>query len=151
MNKSKTDAVFDVRTKDGYVVRVKAMAISDKRIQAGQHKGIRQIMEALIIEAATDRTIGEFTKIMLSGDLAKKISYACKKIQPKGRIEIRKSEILVMGEPEEIPEIVEVAGEDAPKPDPVEEEEAEEETEEDEAEEEAKEEAKESEETKEAE
>ena len=36
--KSKTDAVFDVRTKDGYVVRVKAMAIG--RSSGGRHSSL---------------------------------------------------------------------------------------------------------------
>ena len=38
--RTKTDHVIDVRTKDGYLVRVKPMSITEKSIQASQETAV---------------------------------------------------------------------------------------------------------------
>ena len=104
--RTKTDAVVDVTTKDAWEIRVKPMAVSEQRIQASQETAIRNIMGEEVKRIASEVTIGEFVRMLIMGDLAKKISDASKIIVPIKRIEIRKSEVTRTGklpEPGEAP------------------------------------------------
>jgi small subunit ribosomal protein S3Ae len=105
--RSKMDGVYDVLTKDGYTIRVKPMAITEKRIQTSQQQAIRAVMKQEIEKSAQDAVLSEFVKQMVSGDLSSQIFKSSKYIYPIKRIEIRKSEILVEPDvPFEIPEEV---------------------------------------------
>lgn len=104
--RTKTDAVVDVTTKDAWEIRVKPMAVSEQRIQASQETAIRNIMKDEAKRIASEVTIGEFVRLLIMGDLAKRISDASKIIVPIKRIEIRKSEVTRTGkmpEPGEAP------------------------------------------------
>jgi len=114
--RTRTDSVFDVKTKDTWTIRVKPMAIADRRIQASKQRVIRQIMEKVVRDSAASLTAGEFVKVMISGDLAKTIAVACKPIQPISRVEIRASEVRsAAAMPEPTPAAVEASA--APTPD----------------------------------
>ena len=104
--RSKTDAVIEVTTKDGWMLKVKPMGVSEQRIQSSQRIAIRHIMKEVLTKAASDCTIGEFVKRMVDGDLGKMIADNGKTIVPLKRIEIRKSEVLSFGE---IPKALEEA------------------------------------------
>lgn len=104
--RTKTDTVVDVATKDGWAIRVKPMAVSEQRIQASQETAIRLIMQEEAKKAASEATIGEFVRMLIMGDLSKRISDASKIIVPIKRIEIRRSEVTTTGkgpEPGEAP------------------------------------------------
>lgn len=109
--RSKTDAVVEVTTKDGWRIKVKPMAVSEQRIQSSQETAIRHIMEDVLTKAASGSTVSEFVKLMVGGELSKEIADRGKIIVPMKRIEIRKSEVLKFGE---IPEIKEGAAPEAP-------------------------------------
>ena len=100
--RSKMDAVFDVLTKDGYMIRVKPLAMTEHRIQTSQKKAIREQMKGVVEKFAGENIMSEFVKGMLLGKLPVEIFHACKKIYPMKRIEIRKSEVLKR--PESTPE-----------------------------------------------
>ena len=103
--RTRTDGTFDVTTKDAWEIRVKPMAIADRRIQSSKQRVIRQIMERVLREAAAALSAGEFVKAMLSGELSKAIAVRCKPIQPISRVEIRTSEVRKAGPtPEPAPE-----------------------------------------------
>jgi small subunit ribosomal protein S3Ae len=108
--RSKTDAVVEVTTKDGWRLKVKPMAVSEQRIQSSQETAIRHIMEDVMLKAASVSTVSDFVRLMVNGDLSKAIADKGKVIVPLKRIEIRKSEVLTFGE---VPEI-----KDAPAPEP---------------------------------
>ena len=95
--RTKIDGTYDVYTKDKYFLRIKPMAIPEKRVQASQQTAIRAVMRKIIEETAKQKTIGEFVKMIISGEIVRNISIACKTIYPVKRIEIRKSEVLRMG------------------------------------------------------
>ena len=95
--RTKIDGTYDVYTKDKYLLRIKPMAIPEKRVQASQQTAIRAVMQKIIEETAKQKTIGEFVKMIISGEIVRNISIACKTIYPVKRIEIRKSEVLRMG------------------------------------------------------
>ena len=104
--RTKTDAVVDVTTKDAWAIRVKPMAVSEQRIQASQETAIRFIMKEETRKAASEATIGEFVRMLIMGELSKRISDASKIIVPIKRIEIRRSEVTRAGkmpEPGEVP------------------------------------------------
>lgn len=96
--RTRTDGVFNVVTKDNWKLRVKPMAITDKRIQSSKQRIIRQIMEKVVSETASNSTSSEFVKFIVSGELSKNIAMACKPIQPLSRVEVRRSEVLALGE-----------------------------------------------------
>lgn len=95
--RTKIDGTYNVYTKDRYFLRIKPMAIPEKRIQASQQTAIRAVMRKVIEETAKQKTIGEFVKTIISGEMVKNISASCKRIYPVKRIEIRKSEVLRTG------------------------------------------------------
>ena len=111
-NRSKTDAVVEVTTKDGWRIKVKPMAVAEQRIQSSQETAIRHIMEDVIIKAASGSTVSEFIKLMVGGELSKEIADKGKVVVPMKRIEIRKSEVLAFGE---VPEIKEATAQEAPE------------------------------------
>ncbi len=102
--KTRTDSTLDVTTKDGTRIRVKPMAIADRRIQSSKQTAIREIMRNVVANAAKEKTVGEFVKAIISGEMAKNIAVACKPVQPMQRVEIRKSEVISFGELPEMPE-----------------------------------------------
>jgi len=100
--RSKMDGIFDVLTKDGYKIRVKPMAIAEKRIQTSQAKEIRIIMDDVIGGSAGSKLFHDFIKTMLDGTLSHDISQKCKVIYPMRRIEIRKSQVIQEPSAEEL-------------------------------------------------
>jgi small subunit ribosomal protein S3Ae len=100
---SKMDGVFEARTKDGYTIKVKPMAITEKRIQTSQQKAIRHLMSTVVSAAAGRQTLSELVKDVLSGDMAKLIFKECKPVYPIRKIEIRRTQITDMPEPSEMP------------------------------------------------
>ncbi len=92
--RSKIDGVFDVTTKDGAVIRVKPIAVAEKRIQNSQRRMIRALMRKTIIEQGSKRTLSDFVKYILDGRITVDIYQACKHLYPLKRIEIYKTEVL---------------------------------------------------------
>ncbi|MEK6986939.1 MAG: 30S ribosomal protein S3ae [Candidatus Thermoplasmatota archaeon] len=96
--RTRTDLTVDVTTKDNWKIRVKPMAITDRRIQSSKQRVIRAIMKKTVVDTAAKQSVGEFVKGIISGDLAKTIALGCKPIHPVSRVEVRKSEVYTMGE-----------------------------------------------------
>jgi small subunit ribosomal protein S3Ae len=95
--RTKTDHVVDVRTKDGFKVRIKPMSITEQRIQAAQETAIRNIMTSTLNDMAANMTVSELVKAIITGDLSRDLSNAAKVIIPIKRIEVRRSEVLEAG------------------------------------------------------
>jgi len=93
--RTRTDAVFTVTTKDGWTIRIKPMAITDRRIQGSKQRAIREIMGKVVANVGARSTVGDLVKGVISGDLAKEMAAACKPVHPISRVEIRKSEVLL--------------------------------------------------------
>jgi len=124
--RTRTDLTVDVVTKDNWNVRVKPMAITDRRIQTAKQRVIRTIMAKVVADIASKQSIGEFVNGIISGDLAKAIALGCKPIHPVSRVEVRKSEVWAAGDippPSEPaaaePVAVEAPTEATPEPEPV--------------------------------
>ncbi len=115
---SKVDSVVDVLTQDGWRVRVKPFAITEKRAKSSQETEIRKITEKICKDAAAQTDISGFVKAVVGGDLAQSIYKEARLVYPLKRIEIRKSQ--VVAEPEALVPDVDVFPEPvaAPAPEP---------------------------------
>src|SRR3989449_6602427 len=80
--RTRTDTVVNATTKDGWRIRIKPMAITDRRIQGSKQKVIREIMQKGITTMAARSTVGDMVKSVISGDMAKEAAAACKPIHP---------------------------------------------------------------------
>ncbi|MFQ5909647.1 MAG: 30S ribosomal protein S3ae [Thermoplasmata archaeon] len=113
--KSRTDGTFDVMTKDDNLIRIKPMAIAERRIQSSKQSAIRKKMEKVVKSEATEKTLSELVKAMIVGEMSKKIAVSCRAIQPLQRVEIRKSELMRISK---LPDIPEKPPEEAPEEPP---------------------------------
>ena len=113
--RTKTDHVIDVKTKDGFVVRVKPMSVADRRIQSSQESAIRVIMNETVKDMAKEMTVSEMVKAIISGDMARDLARSCRCIVPIKRVEISKTEILQAGEG--VPESLDPPVEEEPEAD----------------------------------
>jgi small subunit ribosomal protein S3Ae len=95
--RSKIVTITDIRTKDGYKIRVKAMVLTAVRARDHHKTDIRKKMEQIIVNMARNSTFPEFVQAMLLGGLGSKIYATCKKIMPMKRVEIYKSEVMEFG------------------------------------------------------
>ena len=100
--KSKVDGVFDVTTKEGYLVRVKPMGIAERRIKTSQERILRNLMSTTIEETAKTMMFPDFIKVLVNGQLGNEIQTKCKSIYPLKTVEIRRSEIVQEPTPEQI-------------------------------------------------
>ena len=92
--RSKIDAVYDAKTRDGARIRIKPFATTDRRIQNSQKKIIRLTMRKTILLKARSMTLSEFIKYIIEGKLGSDIYKSCKTFYPVRRIEIYKTEVL---------------------------------------------------------
>jgi small subunit ribosomal protein S3Ae len=69
-------------------------------------------MRKVITTVAARSTVGDFVRVVISGELAKEIATGCKPVHPISRVEVRKSEVITAGAPPEM------APEAAPVPPP---------------------------------
>lgn len=102
--RTKMEGVFDVTTKDGYTVRIKPMAISDKRIQSSVQYLIRKKMEEVVRNVGTESTFPDFVSRVLTSDRDKSLANAfvneCRKIYPIKKVDIRRMDVLAHPEVE---------------------------------------------------
>ncbi len=106
-HRSKVDTVVDVKTADNYILRIKTMAVIDRRMQAGQRTGIRNITVETLREYTKNKSLAEVVKGMVTGELSRILASKCKPIVPVRRMEIRKSEVLKPGDVKSVDEIIE--------------------------------------------
>jgi small subunit ribosomal protein S3Ae len=92
--RSKIEGVYDVRTRDGAVVRIKPFATTDKRIQNSQRRVVREAMKNTIYDVANKSTLSEFVKYILDGKIGSDIYKNCRKLYPVKRVEIFKTEVI---------------------------------------------------------
>lgn len=97
---SKIQAIFDVTTKDGYVVRVEAFTLTSYRCKTSQEKTIRKIMIEHISQRAAELTLDEFINEILRGEISNAIAEKARKIHPVRRVEVFKTKLLAIPTPE---------------------------------------------------
>jgi len=92
--RSRIDAIFPVQTADGYRMRVKVIAVPDKRLKTSIKSELRKKIVEYLTAKAMEMTFSEYVKYLLSDDVRRDLSKVMKPIYPVRRIEVRKSEVL---------------------------------------------------------
>lgn len=95
--RGKVDDVVDVVTTDGYLIRIKPLIITQKRVQTSVKSDIRNKARDIITTSAAKMTYAQIQSAMLGGDLEKDIETAVKSIYPVRTCVIRKSQLLQTG------------------------------------------------------
>ncbi len=90
---SRIDANIDVKTKDGYTIRVKPTCFTIKRARSSQIKAIREMMVGIVKKHASDSDFETFMQEAILGRLSAAIYRQAKFIYPLRRVEIRKTQV----------------------------------------------------------
>lgn len=90
---SRIDANIDVKTKDGYVIRVKPTCFTIKRARSSQIKAIREMMVNIVTKRASESDFETFMQEAILGRLSATIYRQAKFIYPLRRVEIRKTQV----------------------------------------------------------
>jgi small subunit ribosomal protein S3Ae len=98
---TKVDGLFNITTKDGYVLRVYVSAFTLSRVKTSQEKEIRNIMARIISEKAQALTMDQFAQEMVLGKIASDIYNDSKKIAPLRHVGIRGSKLVKLGTQQE--------------------------------------------------
>ena len=91
---SKINSIVDVTTQDGYIIRVKGLALTTYRAHRSQKTAIRKIMSDIVIKKATESTFDQFVQDIVFGKIANEIFQEAKKIYPLRKVEIEKTKVL---------------------------------------------------------
>mgnify|MGYP000047008012 CR=1 FL=1 len=92
--KTRVDSIDDVRTKDNYLVRVKAFLLTNKRAKTSREKEIRARLSEYVNMKAKETSFEEFVQAMIFGKYVDELKDICGDIWPIARVEFRKSEVL---------------------------------------------------------
>jgi len=91
---SRIDGIFNLTTKDGFVIRITAIVFTQRRAKTNQQKIIRKIMRDIIEGSATSLDFSEFSYNAVYGNIAKEITDESNKIYPVRRSEIMKIKLV---------------------------------------------------------
>ena len=95
--RGKVDDVVDVVTTDGYLVRLKPLIITQKRVQTSIKQVMRSKTRDLLLGFAAKNTFAKLQQSILGGELEEDVRKAVKPIYPIKSISIRKSQLLQSG------------------------------------------------------
>ena len=114
--RGKIDDVIDVVTEDGYLVRIKPLIITQKRVQTSVKQSIRAKTRDVLLGYVAKTTYDALQVAMLDGSLETEIQNQIKTIYPCRTVVIRKSQLLQEGvKMEEGPTLDEIHAEEARK------------------------------------
>ncbi|ADV65620.1 30S ribosomal protein S3ae [Desulfurococcus mucosus] len=97
---SKIQGIFDVTTKDGYILRLTIVALTSYRCKTSQKRAIRRVMRDYIYKKAGELTLDELIQEIMSYKVSNEISELARKIYPIRRVEVYKSKLLMVPSPE---------------------------------------------------
>ncbi|MEM1666310.1 MAG: 30S ribosomal protein S3ae [Nitrososphaerota archaeon] len=90
----KIDGIFDVKTKDGFHLRLTVTAFSVNRIRRGKDRTIRRIMKEVVTKAGESLTLDQLSQEMVLGKTASDIFNLAKKITVLRHVGVVKSKVL---------------------------------------------------------
>lgn len=95
--RGKVDDVVDVITSDGYLLRLKPLVITDRRVKTSVKEAIRSAVREVIVGFGAKSNFAALQKAMMGSDLENAIRDAAKAIYPVKSAVIRKSQLLQTG------------------------------------------------------
>ena len=114
--RGKIDDVIDVVTEDGYLVRIKPLIVTQKRVQTSVKQSIRAKTRDVLRGFVAKTTYDGLQVAMLDGSLETDIQNQIKSIYPCRSVVIRKSQLLQEGvQMEQGPTLDEIHAEEARK------------------------------------
>ncbi|MEM2925972.1 MAG: 30S ribosomal protein S3ae [Candidatus Bathyarchaeia archaeon] len=90
----RVDGIFNVKTKDGYGLRLSVLACTLRRINSAQGSAIRRIMGKILEERSQVLNFEQLVQEAVLGKLASDIYNEAKKIAPLRHVGISKSKLL---------------------------------------------------------
>jgi len=93
---SRVDGIFDVTTKDGYLLRVSVVAFTVTRIRSSQKASLRELMRTKVQEKAELLNFDQFVQEIVLGKVASEIYNEGKKICPLRHVGVHKSKLLLL-------------------------------------------------------
>ena len=101
---TRVDAILDVKTQDGYTLRLSVVILPIGRLNTGQIAYLRKIVRD-IVEAKANLAFDQFVQEAVLGKIASDIYNEAKKIAPLRHVGVRKSRLLSLPEKpkEELP------------------------------------------------
>ncbi|MCS7133427.1 MAG: 30S ribosomal protein S3ae [Candidatus Caldarchaeum sp.] len=94
---NKIEYIFDVTTKDGFIIRVYPVVFTASRISTAKRKAIRKIMKQVLYEAASSLTHDQLAQELVIGKTASDIYNLVKKIVLPRHVGVYKSKIIKLG------------------------------------------------------
>ena len=95
--RGKIDDVVDVVTTDGYLVRLKPLIVTQKRVQTSIKQVMRSKTRELLLGFAAKNTYSKMQEAILGGELEEEIRKVVKPVYPTKSVSIRKSQLLQEG------------------------------------------------------
>ncbi len=109
---TRIDCITNVTTKDGYTLRVSAVAFTLVRVKTSQERGVRAVMKKILEEKASMLSFKEFVQEAVLGKIASDIYNEAKKIVPLRHVGVRKSKVISRPQVEAEEKQEEAAGEE---------------------------------------
>lgn len=97
---SKIQGIFDITTKDGYVLRITVIALTSYRCKTSQKRAIRKVMYNYIASKAPELTLAELLSEVLNNKISNEIAEHARKVYPIRRVEVYKTKLLMVPTPE---------------------------------------------------
>jgi len=97
---SKIQGIFDITTKDGYVLRITIVVLTSYRCKTSQKRAIRRVMREYIYKKASELTLDELIQEIMSYKISNEIMELARKIYPVRRVEVYKTKLLMVPSPE---------------------------------------------------
>lgn len=91
---SKIEAIQTVTTKDSRKVKIKTLALSQKKLDRRQEMAVRKVIVESVEKSAAKNDFSPFIQLVVFGVLASKLFKDLKKVVPLKRVEIIKSTVL---------------------------------------------------------
>jgi len=91
---TRVDNNIVVNTKDGAKLRIKGILLFSKNVPYSISKKARKKMDEIIKKSAEKNSFEDLAKIIVNGELGKKIKEECEKIYPVSAADIRKVEVI---------------------------------------------------------
>jgi small subunit ribosomal protein S3Ae len=91
---SMSDFIRDYKTKDGYVVRVYCIALSQGRMNSSRKHGIRAVMDRIIAERAASLTYDQFVQETVLQKVASDVYNEAKKVTRLRHVGVRKTKLV---------------------------------------------------------
>lgn len=95
--RGKVDGVYDAVTTDGYLIRLKTLVITDRRIKTSVKQAIRAVSKDIILGYAAKSTFAKLQKGMLGSELEDSLKESLKSIARVRSAVVRKSQLMQEG------------------------------------------------------